>query len=53
MIDELITNVSYVDKVAKGIAYQSTLLPDPATKPETMSGRSGERMKTRTIAVGP
>jgi hypothetical protein len=53
MIDELIASVSYFDKVAKGVAYQSMLLPDPATKTETMSGRSGARIKNHTIAAGP
>jgi hypothetical protein len=40
-------------KSAKTIPYQSMLLPDPATKSENMSGRSGERMKNCTFAVGP
>ncbi len=47
MIDELIADVSYVDEVGQGITHQRILLPHPATKRETtMSGRSGERMKT-------
>lgn len=53
MIDELPTIINYIDEVSCSVTHQRILLPDPATKPETISGVGREMMKNHTIPVGP
>jgi hypothetical protein len=53
MIDELVTSISYIVKVSRSVTHQRILLPDPATKPETISGLGRETMENHTIPVGP
>jgi hypothetical protein len=53
MIEELVINISHTDKRDSDVTRQRMLLPDPATKPETISSGGDKSKKNHTFPVGP